>query len=90
MEEDMFTFIKGLVEEELVLMRREGSSGTVEEIQEWERLHIPTLKKQFESEIGASRDGLIEETDCRQCIQNYLLSLNAAILASKGSLKDKK
>ena len=90
MEGPMFAYIKALVEEELVLMRREDSSQMVDEVQEWERLHIPTLKKQFEEEIGASRDGLLEEVDCRQCIKSYVLSLNAAIKASKGDLLDKK
>ena len=90
MEEDLFNYIKGMVEEELVLMRREADEQLVDEVQEYERLHIPTLKRSFRDEISNSEDGLLDEQDCSQCVKNYLMSLNAAIRASKGDLIDKK
>lgn len=90
MEEDLFSYIKGLVEEELVLMSREGSKPLVDEVNEYERLHIPTLKQSFRDEIQSNHDGLLDEQDCSQCVRNYLMSLNAAIRASKGDLVDKK
>ena len=57
-------------------------------LREFETLHIPTLVKEFETTIKEDSNGLIDEQDCSRCISNYLKSLDAAIRASKGTLRD--
>ena len=81
---ELYNKIKTLVEEELAIMRRDG-----EDFNEFERLHIPTLKQSFEEQLQNNDSGLLDEQDCSQCIQNYVQSLNAAIRASKGDLGKK-
>ena len=55
-------------------------------------IHIPSLLRQFEIELQGNVDEddmLAEQMDCSVCIKNYLLSLNRAINASKGTLMKK-
>lgn len=56
---------------------------------DYQLIHVPSLLRLFKQEIEGSveeEDPLLEGMDCSVCIKNYLLSLNKAILASKGSL----
>tara|TARA_Y100000310_G_scaffold344108_1_gene455156 strand:- start:1209 stop:1706 length:498 start_codon:yes stop_codon:yes gene_type:complete len=81
-DEDLFGYIRGLVEEELLGQVAEPTSP----IREYERLHIPTLRREFKKQIEGTKSGLLDEENCARCIQNYLRSLNAAIQSSKGEL----
>ena len=83
MEEGALGFIRSMVEEELMSIKSEN-----EPLREFETLHIPTLVKEFETTIKEDSNGLIDEQDCSRCISNYLKSLDAAIRASKGTLRD--
>ena len=69
----MLDFIRKMVSEELLRLKEE----------EFEHIHIPTLRRKFKEEIEG---GDITETNCNECISNYLKSLDRAIKASKGAL----
>jgi len=59
---------------------------------DYQLIHVPSLIRIFKQEIEGSvdeDDPLVETMDCSVCIRNYLLSLNKAILASKGDLVKK-
>jgi len=78
--------IRSMVEEELMKLKPQKKSL---ETMGWQALHIPTLVSEFERLLHGQSDGLIDEADCGKCIRNYLNSLDAAIRASKGDLKEK-
>lgn len=82
----LYSMIRTLVEDELM-----GTTKKNHEPQnDWEVLHIPTLKDHFGRAVRSDNDGLLDEEDCSRCISNYLKALNGAIRASKGDLFDKK
>jgi len=58
---------------------------------DFEIIHIPTLRMAFKNELEGEVDEaqLDEAVNCGQCINNYLLSLDRAVRASKGSLLKK-
>ena len=69
----MLDFIRKMVSEELLRLKEE----------EFENIHIPTLRKKFREELES---GDINESGCGDCISNYLTSLDRPIKASKGAL----
>jgi hypothetical protein len=56
---------------------------------EFQLIHVPTLRKAFRGAVEEEvREGAIDEAeDCNKCIGNYLVALDKAVRASKGSLK---
>ena len=86
MGERVMDMIRALVEEELLVAKNVRHV----EGHEWQRLHIPTLVQEFESELKTGEHVALVEENCARCINNYIKALNAAIKASKGDLGDKK
>ena len=56
--------------------------------EEFQLIHIPTLRKAFKGAMEEEvNDGALDEaSNCDACINNYLIALDKAVRAAKGSL----